>query len=298
MTAPAPRRAALLFNPAAGRRRQPGMLGDLCAALAAAGWAAEPTPSPGPGGAATGMVRQLAARGDLAAVLAFGGDGTVREVAAGLIGTPTALGILPGGTVNLLARALGLPQVPLAAATALAGLAPRPIDVGVAGTTPFLMMVSAGLDGAVLAGLDDRRKARFGRAAIAAQTLGAWWRYGYPELTVTADGRALAATFAVVANIGLYGGAFRLLPAARPDDGRLDLLAFRGRRAATAAFAWDLLRGAHLRRADVATLAVDEVDLAGPPGALAQVDGDLCPEPLPLRVRLAPEKLWVLAPAG
>ncbi len=294
----APRRAALLYNPAAGRRRHARVLDDLRAVLAAAGWAAEPIPTPQPG-AATGMARELAAGGAVEAVLAFGGDGTVREVAAGLIGTGVALGLLPGGTVNLLARALGLPADPLAAAAALAGLAPRPLDVGLAGATPFLMMVSAGLDGAALAGLASgfgRFKARFGRSAIAAQALREWWRYTYPELTVTADGRALSATFVVIANIPLYGGPFRLVPEARPDDGRLDLLVFRGRRAATARFAWDLLRGAHLRRPDVTALPVTEVLLAGPPGALAQVDGDPCPEPLPLRVRLAPEKLLVLAP--
>lgn len=293
--APAPRRAALLYNPAAGRRRHAALLGDLTAALARAGWTAEPAPTPGPGGA-TAMARELAAGGGVEAVLAFGGDGTVREVAAGLVGTGVALGILPGGTVNLLARALGLPADPRAAAAALGSLLPRPVDVGLAGSSPFLMMVSAGLDGATLASLDGRWKGRLGRSAVAAQALRTWWRYGYPELAVQADGRTLAATFAAVANIPLYGGRFRLLPEARPDDGRLDLLVFQGGRAATARFTWDLLRGAHIRRQDVTVLPAQEVHLAGPPGALAQIDGDPCPEPLPLRIRLAPEKLLVLAP--
>jgi diacylglycerol kinase (ATP) len=293
--APPPRRAALLYNPAAGRRRHARRLGDLLAALAAAGWTAEPAPTPGPG-AATAMARELAASGDVQAVLAFGGDGTVREVAAGLVGSGIALGILPGGTVNLLARALGLPAEPRAAAAALADLAPRPLDVGLAGGTPFLMMVSAGLDGAALAALDGRFKGRLGRSAVAVQGLREWWRYGYPELEVQADGRSLAATFAAVANIPLYGGPFRLVPDARPDDGRLDLLVFQGGRASTVRFAWDLLRGAHVHRDDVTILPVQEVHLAGPPGAIAQIDGDPCPEPLPLRIRLAPEKLLVLAP--
>jgi diacylglycerol kinase family enzyme len=290
-----PRRAALIYNPASGRRRHERLLGGVRAALAAAGWTAEPIPTPGPGGA-TALARQLAAAGDVAAVLAYGGDGTVREVAAGLIGTGVALGILPGGTVNLLARAVGLPASPLAAASLLAGLTPRPLDVGLAGETPFLMMVSAGVDGAALAALDSRLKGRFGRSAVVAQALREWWRYPYPELAVEADGRATTATFAVVANIPLYAGPFRLVPQARPDDGRLDLLVFRGGRAATARFAWDLLRAAHVRRRDVEVFPVTEVRLAGPPGARAQVDGDPCPEPLPLRIRLAPEKLLVLAP--
>ena len=52
-------------------------------------------------------------------VFAYGGDGTAREVAAGLLGGPAALGVLPGGTANLLALSLGLPRDPVAAAAAL-----------------------------------------------------------------------------------------------------------------------------------------------------------------------------------
>jgi diacylglycerol kinase family enzyme len=160
------------------------------------------------------------------------------------------------------------------------------------------MMVSAGLDAAVLAALDLRLKRRLGQAAFVWQGLREWWRYGYPGLDVVADGRRLAATFAAVANIPYYGGSFRLAPGARPDDRRLDLVLFRGRgRRATLGFALDLLRAAHIRRPDVEVLRIEEATLAGPAGAAAQVDGDLCAERLPLTVRLAPERLKVLLPA-
>src|SRR6185436_8895899 len=155
---------------------------------------------------------------------AFGGDGTAREVAAGLLGTPVALGVLPGGTANLLAMALGLPRDPVRAAAALAGAQVRSFDVGLAGEHPFLMMVSAGLDATVLAALDVELKWRFGEAAIVWQGLQEWWRYSYPDIEVVADGERLSATFAAVANIPFYAGAFRLAPGARPDDRRLELV--------------------------------------------------------------------------
>jgi diacylglycerol kinase family enzyme len=160
------------------------------------------------------------------------------------------------------------------------------------------MMVSAGLDASVLALLDARLKRRFGKGAVVVQGIREWWRYGYPQIAITADGEPLAASFAAVANIPHYAGTFRLAPAARPDDGWLELVAFQGGRAATLSFALDLLRSTHLRRRDVEVRRVREVVFAAPAGAPAQVDGDVCPARLPLVVRLAPERLLVLAPAA
>lgn len=230
-------------------------------------------------------------------VFAFGGDGTAREVAAGLLGGPAALGVIPGGTANLLALALGLPREPVAAAARLRSLPARPFDVGLAGGDPFLMMVSAGLDSHLLGSLNTRLKWRFGKPAILGQGVFAWWRYGYPALELVADGERLDATFAAVSNTPFYAGAFRLAPEARPDDGWLELTRFRGTgRLATLGFILDLLRSAHVRRRDVEVRRVREVTFTAPAGALAQVDGDVCQERLPFAARLAPERLLVLAP--
>jgi diacylglycerol kinase (ATP) len=293
------RRIALIDNPQAGQRQHGEILDTILQELAGGGFAAEVLPTASPGDA-TRLARDLAAHsgaGRVEAVLAFGGDGTVRQVAEGLLGSEMPLGILPGGTVNLLARALGLPGDPVAAAASLSSLTARPLDVGLAGQSPFLMMVSAGLDARVLSILDPDLKRRFGQLGILAQGIAEWWRYPYPELTLHADGRPFAATFLAVANISLYAGPYRLVPDARADDGRLELLLFRGGRLATLAFAADLLRGGrHIRRKDVTIVAAQEVVLEGPAGLAAQVDGDLCQETLPLRIRLAPERLRVLAP--
>ena len=292
-------RVALIDNPQAGQRQHTLLLDAILAELRRGGFAVEVLPTAGPGDA-TRLARELAAAGAVEAVFAFGGDGTVREVAEGLLGSEVALGILPGGTVNLLARALGLPGDPVAAAAMAASLASLPaksLDVGLAGTSPFLMMISAGLDARVLSILDGDLKRRFGQFGILVQGLAEWWRYPYPELTLSADGRPLAATFVAVANIPLYAGPYRLVPDARADDRRLELLLFRGGRLATLAFAADLLRGArHVRRKDVTIVPAEEVVLRGPAGLAAQVDGDLCQETLPLTIRLAPERLRVLAP--
>jgi YegS/Rv2252/BmrU family lipid kinase len=288
------RRAILIYNPRSGRQRHAQALDAILATLRAGGFEVEPTPTARPGHA-TELAREKGR--EVEVVFAFGGDGTMREAAAGLMGSPAALGLIPGGTANVLGLALGLPREPVAAAGFLTGLRPRPFDVGLAGESPFLMMVSAGLDAAVLGSLDTRFKWRFGKAAFAMQGVREWLRYAFPAFEVIADGERMEATFAAVANIPLYGGALRLAPDARSDDGWLDLVLFRGTgRAAALSFAWDLLRLSHIRRRDVTVKRVREVLFAGPAGSPAQVDGDLCQERLPLSVRLSPERLFVLAP--
>jgi diacylglycerol kinase (ATP) len=288
------RSAALIYNPTAGRRRHEQILDSVLSALREGGFDVEPVPTQAPGDA-TRLARDRAGR--MEAVFAFGGDGTVREVAAGLLGTETALGIVPGGTVNVLSMSLGLPRDPLAAARLAGRLEAQKLDVGLIGEMPFLMMVSAGLDASVMAGLDTRLKWRIGKAAYVWQGLQEWWRYPYPRFEVIADGAPLEASFVAVSNIPYYGGAYALAPGARPHDGKLDLVLFRGNgRRDTLGFALDLLRGAHLRRSDVTVRHVQEVELRSPAGAVAQIDGDVCEERLPFTVRIAPDPLLVLSP--
>jgi YegS/Rv2252/BmrU family lipid kinase len=290
-------RSALIYNPTAGRQRHAQVLDAILAALRKGGLDVEPVPTTGPG-QATELAREQATAG-AESVIAFGGDGTVREVAAGLLGASadTALGILPGGTTNVLALSLGLPRDPLQAAAILPRFRPQLLDVGLVNEAPFLMMVSAGLDASVLATLDTRLKWRFGKAAIVWQGLQEWWRYPYPRFQVMADGEPFDASFVAVANIPYYGGTFALAPGARPYDGRLDLILFRGGgRLETMGFAADLLRGVHVRRKDVVVRHVQEVVLESPAGAIAQIDGDVCEERLPVTIRIAPQPLRVLAP--
>jgi diacylglycerol kinase (ATP) len=293
------RHGALIYNPAAGRGRHEKTIDAIVTACRRADLELAPVPTTGPG-QATELAGELAREHRIEAVFALGGDGTAREVAAGLLGTSTHLGILPGGTVNLMALALGLPRDPVAAAALLCGLAPRPVDVGMAGMSAFLMMTSAGLDARALSTLDRDFKSRLGRTAVLLQGVREWWRYAYPDLEIEADGRRLApATFLTVSNIPYYGGNFRMAPRARPDSRKFELVVFRGRgRAATLGFILDVVRGRHIARADVAVQEVSEVVFSVPPGSAMQVDGDPVGEGESVHVRLAPQRLLVLAPGG
>lgn len=296
----APRPAVLVHNPMAGRRRAGHLLAAIGEELTAAGWQVESRVTAAPGDATE--IAVAAATAGAEALFVLGGDGTVREAAAGLMrlsrpAAGPALGVLPGGTTNVLAQALGLPRTPVAAARALGRSRSQPFDVGLCGDVPFLMMASAGLDAQTVARLSPALKARLGKPGVALQGMREWWRYRFPPVAVTVDGVELPpSVFAAVCNIRQYGGRFALAPAARWNDGRLDLVAHRGSgRIAAMGFALALARGRHLRRRDVCSHQAVEVVLDGPPGVFLQVDGDICPGEPPVTVRVGGE-IRVLVP--
>lgn len=291
------RPAALIFNPMAGGQKGRGQAQNIATLLEKNGFEVAPLATTGPGDA-TRLAREVVDSGQAETVFALGGDGTLREVAKGLLGSDVVLGPLPAGTANVLARALGLPLDARKVAAAAGDLVPRALDVGLAADEPFLMMVSCGLDGRVLERQNPRFKKLLGRSAIALQGLQEWWRYDYPEIRLRADGEDLSATFAAICNIPLFGGEFRLAPDARPDDRLLDLVLFQGRgRLATLGFAAAVARGRHLQRGDVEVRSVAEVEVLGISTAGMQLDGDVFrSESFPLSVRLAHQQLRVLAP--
>lgn len=289
------RQSVLIYNPKSGRQRSRRMLSEVVEILEGADFAVEPLATAGPSDA-THLARTAAANGAEVA-FALGGDGTLREVAAGLLGTSTALGPLPAGTANVLTLAFELPRDARAVARRLAVAPVREIDVGLLGEMPFLMMVSAGLDAAVMRSQHAGLKKLLGRAAMGFAAFGGLLTYGFPEITVAIGDRRETATLVVAANIPFYGGPYRMAPAADFRDGLLDLVLFRGRgRRAVLGFAKDLLRGRHAERSDVSIERVEALEILAPPELAVQIDGDVPAIAPPLAVRVAPEKLKVLLP--
>jgi diacylglycerol kinase family enzyme len=203
-----------------------GRLLALCAGAAARyGWRAEflVTDKAEAGVAAA----RSAALDGVDLVVAVGGDGTVRGCAEGLARTGVPLGVVPHGTANLLARTLRIPGHPRAAlglALALdADCVDRVIDLAVADEGPFTAMAGMGLDAAVVAG--TRLKHQFGWLAYA---MSGAVHLSLPPTRFSIrldDGAPVEreARSVVVGNSGLLPGGFSLLPAARIDDGVLDV---------------------------------------------------------------------------
>jgi diacylglycerol kinase (ATP) len=180
---------------------------------------------------APGDAREAAARAaaeGVELVLSLGGDGTANEVASGLLGTGTALGLVPMGSGNGLARVLGIPLAPEGALRALADAVERPIDVGTANGRPFLNVSGAGFDAEIGADFHEhgRRGGRRGVLTYVRLSLRKTWSYEAESWVLEAgaerfEGRALVIAFM---NGQQYGGGAVLAPGARLDDGLLDVV--------------------------------------------------------------------------
>lgn len=169
--------------------------------------------------------------GDVGAVVVLGGDGTLKEVAGALAHSGRPVGILPGGTGNLVARSLGIPMEADGAARVVLEGTPVPTDLGRVhghGTAPhwFAFSVSVGVDVRMLARTWPNAKRWFGPLAYATTVLGEVVDFTTFRAHVTIDNEALErdAAEVMIANIGsVLNDLLVLGPRIRSNDGRLDL---------------------------------------------------------------------------
>jgi diacylglycerol kinase family enzyme len=180
---------------------------------------------------ATAIARRFVADG-FGLVVAVGGDGTVNEVANGLVdprgGTKTRLGIVPAGRGADLVRGLGWRREPAAALARIRRGAARTIDLGRAtfgdgASRVFVNVAGVGLDAAASA-LAARSRLPGGIAPYLSSAAGALLRHGSYPMTVDVDGARVAGPMraVIVANGGFFGGGLRIVPGAALDDGWLD----------------------------------------------------------------------------
>jgi YegS/Rv2252/BmrU family lipid kinase len=288
--------ATLIYNPESGpgpskERRLPSLLKTLRELEIDA--RAAPTVSPGH---ATELARE-ALRQDAALVIGWGGDGTINEIAAGMLGSKTPLGVLPGGTVNVFARATGIPRGSLEkACRVLREGRPSRVPVGMAGDRPFLLMAGIGIDGEVVHRLDPAFKKRFGKSAFWLLGFRLLASYPFSSITVRADGQEIRGTGLVAGKVRIYGPGYVITPGARLEEPLLDVVVFQGRRG------WDYLRylvgvagGFHLRFKDVVRLKVSRLDVEGEDGQHLQLDGEPAGR-VPVHLEIRRDALTVLLP--
>lgn len=200
-------RFLIVHNPDAGTGRR-ALLRRVVGVLERAGCTVTVAEAAnGEGGSA--MARAAARSGAYDAIVAAGGDGTIRSVAAGLCGTDTAVGLIPLGTGNVMAAEIGLARQPEAIAACLRNGVAVPVQGGVANGTPFFLMAGAGLDAEAVARLDLRMKRRIGKLAYVWPVVRAIFSPA-PVITARLDGTAYCARWVVLCKSGRYAGGFRL----------------------------------------------------------------------------------------
>jgi YegS/Rv2252/BmrU family lipid kinase len=253
----------------------------------------------GPGDARR-MAREAAAAGfDL--VLSVGGDGTANEAAWGLLDSATALGHVPAGSGNGLARALRIPLRPAAALRALEDAVVRRMDVGTANGRPFLNVAGAGFDAAVGTAFHE-----WGRAG-GRRGLFNYFRLAVPRaltyraskwtLRAGADRFEGAAFVVAFLNGPQYGGGAAIAPGSRLDDGLLDVVVIEDAPVLELlANVPRLYMGGLERFRGYRRVAAAEAVLTGPAPFEHHRDGEPEPAGARLEVGLRPRALGVLVP--
>jgi diacylglycerol kinase (ATP) len=244
----------------------------------------------------------LHAAGQLAAVVAAGGDGTFRRVAEE---TPpgSPLLVFPLGTENLLARHLELTADPREAAAVIdCGVTVR-LDAGVANGRLFALMVGCGFDAEVVRRLHEARQGHISHASYVKPILEVIRSYEYPPLRVRYrlgegnEGEPIIARWVFVINLPQYAGGLKFAPQASGLDGRLDLCTFReGSLGYGLMYLGGVLLGQQEAMEDYRHCQATELVIEADEPVAYQIDGDPGGE-LPVNIRVLPGRLTMLVHA-
>jgi diacylglycerol kinase (ATP) len=292
------RQPVLIYNPYAGRirRDRERILQATTAALTSAGCAAPRILPTDAAGHATSLAREAAASGaDLALVL--GGDGTINEAANGLANSDVPLGVLPGGTANVLAHELGLSSRLGRALQRLPHYQAKRIALGRlangTGERYFVCMAGAGVDAKILTLVDPVFKDRAGQLAYWSAGMTQLWERLEP-LDIRVNGCVHRCGFALASRVRNYGGDMEIARGASLDREDFEIVLFEGTHPLRYV---GYLLGACLRQVQkmpgVRTLRARCAEIVS--STHVQIDGEYAWRK-PSRVEIAPEALTMLMP--
>jgi len=274
------RNVYLLGNPASGRGRGAKALHQINALLKERGVEAVVLRTTGPTDAIR-LAREAAESG-AELLLVCGGDGTIRDAIEGVVSASrvagaTAVGLLPAGTGNDLARTLGIPtRREQALAVALDG-AERNLDVWRWNGTPFVNIAGVGLDAAVAGAVNRKFRTLRGPLAYIAGALYALPRFQPFPLTLQLPDTEWTGTvwLAAFASGKCYGGGMRIAPDADPHDGLLDVVVVeKTSRVELLRQLPGLFSGRHVTHPKVRIVRAASVEVQAPPQEVT-LDGEL-----------------------
>src|SRR4051794_18306692 len=293
------RRAAVLYNPVArGLARHRYSLQRTIGILAQQGINARLVPTLAPGSASFQAKEEIQAGCDL--ILAAGGDGTINEVANGMLHSNVPLGILPGGTANVLAREMRLSMHPERVASQIRTykrqkIAAGTLRLGDSAPRGFFCMAGVGLDADIISRLNLDLKAAYGKLAYYIGGFSQVLR-SLPEFDVIVDGVVYQASFALISRVRNYGGDLEIARGASLLRKDFEVVLFRGTLAVRYLpyFFGVALRRVH-RMAGCTVLYGKSVSCQHSSGepVYAQVDGELAGK-VPMKADVAPDALTLL----
>lgn len=246
---------------------------------------------------AEALARDAVAEG-FTRIVAAGGDGTINEVANGLAGTGTALGVLPLGTVNVFAMELGLPSQNLDLCwDIIRGANVRLVDLPSANGKYFVQLGGVGLDAQVVKETSLALKRSFGPLSylISAAQIAARQP---PKLFVESDNAPVdEGSFVLVGNGRLYGGPFPFFKHAIIDDGLLDVVVFkRLGYLEIIQYLQDVVFSPKIRAPEVEYFQTEHLRVSSEQDVPVELDGELAGN-CPVEFRINKKALRVLAPS-
>jgi YegS/Rv2252/BmrU family lipid kinase len=295
------RNVAVIINPISGTGRRPDEArrrAELAASLLdARGLEAEIFVTE-----RAGHARELAqaaiARG-VSMCVAWGGDGTINEVASALAFSPVALAVIPSGSGNGLARELAIPLNPPAAFGVAANGRDQMIDAGEIEGRLFFNIAGLGFDARVAHEFALQGHARRGFARYITIAMRELMRFKADSYTITANGTRLEtrALFIAIANSRQYGNGATIAPGARIDDGALDIVIV-GERSPWSALAQMplLFSGKVDRLPGVTIIPAAEVEICALHEVVYHVDGEPAIGGKSLKARVHARALRVRVP--
>ena len=266
-------RLLLIINPVSGSSDKRKLAGRLVSRLTAEGFEVE-TAYTTCRGDATRLARQGVEKG-FTGVLACGGDGTVNEIAKALCDTPVALGIIPAGSGNGLARHLGIPIDPMLSLDVIAERHIVPCDYATVNDSRFFCTFGVGFDAAV-----SHRFARMGKRGLASYIRSAFTEFVHfnPQIyTVSANGVTVTekAFLVAVCNASQYGNNAYIAPGASITDGLLDVtIVHSGNPLSAAVLGFDLMTGYINRNTLIQTFRAPSAVIYRTEGGEAHLDGE------------------------
>jgi YegS/Rv2252/BmrU family lipid kinase len=228
------------------------------------------------------------------------GDGLVGQIGGALAETDAAMGIIPGGRGNDLARVIGIPSDPAGAVAVLADGQERRIDVGVANGRRFLCVASCGFDSDANRIANEARliKGNLVYAYAAIRALIAWRPATFTVTLDDAEPMDFKGYSVAVGNSRAFGGGMFVAPHAELDDGKLDVITVsdvskvRYVRGLPKAF-----KGTHLANPEVDELRAAKVEIRASRNFAVYADGEHLTD-LPATLSVLPQALRVIAPPG
>lgn len=301
-----PKQIGFIINPASAAGRCPARWAELHDQLRQDGIQGQSRLTARPGDAVR-FAQELALECDI--VVAVGGDGTLFEVASGLLlsgATNTALGVIPLGTGNDAARQCGISDI-TQARLALRGNRTKTMDAirihcqaeGAPVLRYALLFGAVGIAGEALKKTTPLVKRVFGqRLAYPVGALRAIWTYRAPQMRVTCDGQTWENRFLLVcaSNGELAGGGMRLAPGARIDDGLLDVNVCEAiGRWATVALLGQVCRGRRMSHPKLRYFNARTVTIEADPPLEVAADGERIGQ-TPAQLEVVPQALKILIP--